>query len=58
MKYLLILTCLISCGYDLVTPNGTCYIEMRNSSNGYYGGSLQLTASVDKSSMHRLIEDF
>lgn len=45
-------------GYDLVTPKGTCYIEMRNSSNGYYGGSLRLTASVNKAEMKQVVEDF
>lgn len=25
-------------GYSLVTDRGNCHIEMRNSSNGYYGG--------------------
>lgn len=45
-------------GYDLITSKGTCYIEMRNSSNGYYGGSLELTVDVNSAEMMVLIEDF
>lgn len=31
--------------YVLVTESGRCSIEMRNASNGYYGGSLTFTSA-------------
>lgn len=29
-------------GYKIITDRGEIFIELRNSSNGYYGGSLEL----------------
>lgn len=42
-------------GYDIYTDKGICKIDFRNSSNGYYGGSLQIinikqTADIEMSS--------
>jgi hypothetical protein len=45
-------------GYDLITNSGACYIELRNSSNGYYGGSISLTCYVNKEEMTPVKEDF
>lgn len=33
------------CNYEIVTAKGSCVIDFRNSSNGYYGGSLDLRES-------------
>ena len=33
--------CLQYYNYNIKTDKGTCAIEMRNSSNGYYGGSIE-----------------
>lgn len=33
------------CNYEIVTAKGSCVIDFRNLSNGYYGGSLDLRES-------------
>jgi hypothetical protein len=32
--------------YDIVTNKGTCTIDFRNESNGYYGGSLEFREHI------------
>lgn len=40
--------CLDIMNYDIYTEKGICKIDFRNSSNGYYGGNLQISEIVEK----------
>lgn len=44
-------------GYILDTYEGNCYIEFRNDSNGYYGGSCDLSKRLDEE-YREVKEDF
>lgn len=44
--------------YRIVTERGFCNIEMRNSSNGYYGGSLDAADGTDDSAPIPIADDF
>lgn len=43
--------------YKMFTGNGVCELEMRNSSNGYYGGSLQRINKIPYE-LKPLLKDF
>lgn len=47
-------------GYLLKTDKGTCDIEFRNDSNGYYGGSADLTtlSEEQRKDLKTITEDF
>lgn len=47
-------------GWTLETKNGRCDIEMRNTSNGYYGGSVELFSPSGEmeTDYNELTEDF
>lgn len=44
--------------YRIVTERGFCNIEMRNSSNGYYGGSLDSSEGDEKTAPIQITDDF
>lgn len=44
--------------YKIFTSQGICEIEMRNASNGYYGGSLYQTLEVPDCKLRIVHEDF
>lgn len=44
-------------GFMLKTDKGTCDVEFRNESNGYYGGYCELTESIP-SKLKEITEDF
>jgi len=45
-------------GWQIQSNRGTCAIEMRNSSNGCYGGSVQLDMSANGAATIPLTDDF
>jgi len=46
-------------GYVLTNWNGACYIEFRNDSNGYYGGSCEVVTLVPPDATFKEVtEDF
>lgn len=45
-------------GWHIHTPEGTTSIEMRNSSNGYYGGWAEVDRNADQDATQPLTEDF
>lgn len=42
--------------FKIFTSQGVCEIEMRNASNGYYGGNLEKVEFIDK--VKPIVEDF
>ncbi len=49
--------CLALYANDIKTDKGTCEIEYRNDSNGYYGGSCDLTSHIEKN-LKEITKDF
>lgn len=44
--------------FRIVTERGFCNLEMRNSSNGYYGGSLDSVEGSDTDASIQVADDF
>jgi len=45
-------------GYEIRTPKGRCTVAFRNSSNGYYSGSLHLLKGFTHYHTRQLTEDW
>ena len=50
--------CLRFYNYNIRTDKGICAVEMRNSSNGYYGGSIDLAADCTCTAAIEVTDDF
>lgn len=46
------------CGYEIHTAKGTLVLELRNDSNGYYGGWCVVTQDDDTRATAVVVEDF